>query len=272
MPAEYILAPYGTQDDDWSQINDLREFQAHRDWFVRFYNANRGLEHPDWSSGNGMFECSLMYPYRNPSTSSTTRFSFAVHQPGPTFQECCFTSSEEKSLCTSYANRDLQTHSQFTENLRLGTLTVTGTGQKSGPILLWRYRTADGCISIPLPTPAPTPRPTPAPVPRPTPAPTPAPTRCKCLSSSNCQPYSPKYNWQGGNSGCDMTGTMDASGCQNGVRSIDECFSRCGGDCVGVEFDRKDGNCCPKKAVWGTCVGDGLWEGRWKCRSPCEAC
>ena len=176
IPAEYILAPYGTQNDDWSQIDDLRAFQAHRDWFVRFYNANRGLEHPDWLAGNGIYECSLMYPYR--STSSTTRFSFAVHQPGPTFQESCFTSSEEKSLCTSWANGDLQTHSQFPENLRLGTLTVTSTGQKSGPILLWRYRS--GCISIPLPTPRPTPapvpRPTPAPTPRPTPAPTPAPT------------------------------------------------------------------------------------------------
>jgi len=173
MPTEYILAPYGAQVSGWEQIDDLGEFQAHRDWFVRFYNANGGLEHPEWKSGLGYRQCSLMYPFRNPSDGPTTRFLFAVHLPGPTDQECCeccFTSSEEKSLCMT----GTQTHSQFPENLSLSTVTWPGADQVNGPILLWRYRY--GCPKIPLPTPAPTPRPTPAPTPHPTPAPTPAPT------------------------------------------------------------------------------------------------
>ena len=149
-------------------MDDLQMFHDHKVSFVRFYNANQGLEHPQWSAGDGIFECSLMYYNQVAGSSSTTRFVFAWYDT--TFRECCF-SSEEKSLCNIVDPDDFTTTvvSEFPEYTEPGSKTVNAADQKDGPIMLWRPR--DECPPAPLPTPAPTPAPTPTPTPAPTPAP-----------------------------------------------------------------------------------------------------
>ena len=183
-------------------MKDLQMFEDHKLSFVRFYNANQGLERSHWSAGPGLHECSLMYPVVG--SSSTTRFLFAWFDT--TFRECCFSSSEEKSLCNIVDPDDNTTTvvREFPEYTALGIKTVNGANQKKGPIMLWRPR--DECR-----TPAPTPTPTPAP------APTPSPGTCKvderdCMyATMDLVPWDAAFGgWpdtcqQGGSTGALMT-------------------------------------------------------------------
>ena len=179
IPNKYILAPYGAaattdQPSGWSRMDDLQMFHDHKVSFVRFYNANQGLEHPQWSAGDGIFECSLMYYNQVAGSSSTTRFVFAWYDT--TFRECCF-SSEEKSLCNIVDPDDFTTTvvSEFPEYTEPGSKTVNAANQKDGPIMLWRPR--DECPPAPLPTPAPTPAPAPPAPPAPRAASPPIPPK-----------------------------------------------------------------------------------------------